>query len=452
MLLRELRPLLRPLGPRKFTCLAILLTVLLGIYTLTPSYDALRFSSLQDHWRPHRTEDTCTPQAYANGSWAYQPRTNATKMTSPEDALAFSGFEKCASSREYFWHLAADKGAQYDRFPGAQSWQWMPGAGCELMKPLNPEALVKLLVEDGGWYLVGDSVTENHFFSLSCILYPHVIATPDYTTNSHFDRAWPQNLYLSPSSPMIQSLSLPDGFDISTTALVTFRRIDILLSKQELIDIHSSIQAPGQTLNDSSLFSDESVWTLPVDEYIAEFLAPLPKANHATMVVSTGGHWTVTLFSKVSPPGIQSVLALFNAAMQRWSQRVQNSLLEANRDLTSWRWGRPTRLARKRAVVRAYLPGHESCHTFREPWAEVQPFVWNWYNWGNIWEFNDIFERILAPKRTYPDIDFLPIDRPARLRPDAHTTGDCLHIMAGAGVLEGWTHYIWHFLSRDNAR
>lgn len=67
----------------------------------------------------------------------------------------FSGFEKCASSREYFWHLGADDEAQYDRFPGAQSWEWIPGSGCEEMQPLNAETLVRNLVEDGGWYLVG---------------------------------------------------------------------------------------------------------------------------------------------------------------------------------------------------------------------------------------------------------------------------------------------------------
>jgi hypothetical protein len=77
-------------------------------------------------------------------------------MTSPEDALAFSGFERCASSREYFWHLASDREEQWDRFPGAHSWEWIPGEQCKGMKqPLNPEDLVRTLVEDGGWYLVG---------------------------------------------------------------------------------------------------------------------------------------------------------------------------------------------------------------------------------------------------------------------------------------------------------
>ena len=32
-----------------------------------------------------------------------------------------------------------------------------------------------------------DSVTENNLFSLSCILYPYVFATPDYTLGD-FDR------------------------------------------------------------------------------------------------------------------------------------------------------------------------------------------------------------------------------------------------------------------------
>ena len=46
----------------------------------------------------------------------------------------------------------------------------------------------------------------------------------------------------------------------------------------------------------------------------------------------------------------------------------------------------------------------------------------------------------------YPSLHFLPIDRPALLRPDAHASGDCLHFMTGAGVLEGWTQYVWHFV------
>ncbi|KAF8965556.1 hypothetical protein BDZ97DRAFT_1903997 [Flammula alnicola] len=343
------------------------------------------------------------------------PRTNGPRMTSPEDALAFAGFEKCASSREYFWHLAADQEAQYDRFPGAQSWEWIPGGGCENLAPLNPEAL-------------------NHFFSLSCIstlTFSRRQTTLPSPTLIVAGRKNSTSRLLAPSSIAIP----PKGFNISLTPLVTFRRIDLLLSKEELIDIHRSIQT--QALEDDGLFSNEAVWTLPLAEYLSEFLAPLPDANYATMVVSTGGHWTTTLFSKVSPPGMQGVMSLFEAAMQRWAQKLQDALSEHSGH------GR-FRRSRKRVIVRAYLPGHESCHDFRQPWTEIQPFVWNWYNWGDIWQFNAIFGKLL---HKYQDIHYLPIDRPARLRPDAHTTGDCLHVMAGSGVLEGWTHYIWHFVT-----
>jgi hypothetical protein len=76
-------------------------------------------------------------------------------MTEQEDALAFSGFSGCASSREFYWHLAADKEDQWDRFPRAQSWKWIPGRRCTGLRSLDAGELVKDLVEDGGWYLVG---------------------------------------------------------------------------------------------------------------------------------------------------------------------------------------------------------------------------------------------------------------------------------------------------------
>ena len=78
--------------------------------------------------------------------------------------------------------------------------------------------------------------------------------------------------------------------------------------------------------------------------------------------------------------GIDGVLKLFETAMPRWAQEVQ-SILDRKAGNT-----------KRRVVARAYLPGHEDCHDHREPWTEVKPFVWNWFNWGNIGEFNQIFE------------------------------------------------------------
>lgn len=98
----------------------------------------------------------CSPEAYVSGHWAKRPTaSNATRMSKPQDALAFSGFEGCASSREYNWHLASDKEEQYDRFPSAQSWEWIPGEECHGVGRLDKEKLVRDLIEDGGWYLVG---------------------------------------------------------------------------------------------------------------------------------------------------------------------------------------------------------------------------------------------------------------------------------------------------------
>ena len=238
-----------------------------------------------------------------------------------------------------------------------------------------------------------DSVTENHFFSLSCILYPYVFATPDYTLGL-FDRAWAQYLYLRPSSPLVSTLSLPEGFDIVSTPLVTFRRIDLLLSKDELNSIYESSQPDHVTLHNASLFSDEGIWTLPVAEYLNEFLAPLPKANYATMVVSTAGHWTTGVFSNIEPPGMEGILKLFEIAMERWAEEIQSALRADARNNDSYfsRFRVGSKRKERRAVIRAYLPGHYDCHSFRHPWNEIQPAEWYPWNWADIPKFNVIFE------------------------------------------------------------
>ncbi|PCH35907.1 hypothetical protein WOLCODRAFT_140124 [Wolfiporia cocos MD-104 SS10] len=99
-------------------------------------------------------------------------------------------------------------------------------------------------------------------------------------------------------------------------------------------------------------------------------------------------------------------------------------------------------------AVRAYLSGRKGCHDKRAPWKAWKAYQWNWYKCANIWEMNQMVENVLGLLR-FPDIHFLPIDRPALPRPDAQVASDCLHIMAGAGVLEGWTHQIWQFVSRE---
>lgn len=394
-------------GPKTFTAklivFGILVTFVLTLYTLSSTLKLRESVAFLFSPRPR---STCSPEAWNSGQWTpRQLPTNLTEMTHASDALQFFGFEGCASSREYYWHLAADHEDQWDRFPAVASWQWTPPANSCVVRPFDAEQLVRDMVEEGGWLLIGgmpvllcqhpnhlvpivaDSVAENHFFSISCLLYPHVRATPNYTENPYFDRAWPQNLYLNPKSPLIPTLDMPHGFNISSTPLVTFRRVDLLLDTSELVDLYQELYSPPP---DFSLFSDEAVWSLPASEYMELFQKPLPEANYGTLIVSTGGHWTTTLMSGFRDEsqesdgfGIYDVLAFFREAMKTWADSVQELLLLDDYTAENRR--------RRQVIVRAYLPGHEDCHSYREPWSIRLPDKWSWYNWPWIEDFNEIF-------------------------------------------------------------
>jgi len=99
----------------------------------------------------------CSPKAYSAGQWVWDPKTNITEMTSKEQALLFSGFETCANDMLSWWNLGANLPEKYFRLPKAQSYRWEPGSKCQGLSPLDPGALLKHLVEIGGWYIVGGS-------------------------------------------------------------------------------------------------------------------------------------------------------------------------------------------------------------------------------------------------------------------------------------------------------
>ncbi|TFK53758.1 hypothetical protein OE88DRAFT_1278028 [Heliocybe sulcata] len=438
---------LRRMNPRSITSRLIFIgfvaTLTLLLYTFaSPS---LRLPAVPSFF-PQRTRASCSPKAWNDGQWVYSPKPGLENSTlsTPRDALLFSGLEGCAADREYNWHLGSDKPDMWDRFPAVTSWKWQPTEECNA-RPLDGAAMTKDLVENGGWLLLGDSITENHFFSLSCLLYPHVRATPNYTENPYFDRAWAQNLYLHPESPLIPHLSFPEGFSIEDTPLVTFRRLDLLYSQQELRDLHRELHPDVYEKDpEFQLFSEEATWSPSPKEYLPELFSEPAKTHYTTLIVSTAGHWTTTLFrgyrdeslSDDEGYGIFGLLNFFEEAMERWATEVQQYF-------DTHRGGE-----RRQVIVRAYLPGHEDCHNHKQPWTEYKEFDWKWYNWFWIRDYNSIFEKVLSSPK-YPDIHFLRIDRPASLRPDAHATGDCLHIMTGAGVLEGWSHYIWHYVTRE---
>lgn len=112
------------------------------------------------------------------------------------------------------------------------------------------DVLVRQLVEGGGWMLIGgklergprggaserlmrndmpDSITEEHFFSLSCELFPHVrvewhpnlaLFRPSMSKNPALG-VFHQSLYLRQDSPLIPSLNLPSDFSFADTPLIT---------------------------------------------------------------------------------------------------------------------------------------------------------------------------------------------------------------------------------------
>lgn len=142
-----------PLG-KWLLLFTVLSTLIWGFYNFNEA------NTLIEH--PHIPKSShrpgCSPQAYAAGQWVHGPlwEVNASKnMTKAEDVVGFAGFTGCASSRNYLWHLASDLESQWDRFPRAQSYGWIPGEGCANLRQLNLEQLIKDLAEDGGWYLVG---------------------------------------------------------------------------------------------------------------------------------------------------------------------------------------------------------------------------------------------------------------------------------------------------------
>lgn len=253
-----------------------------------------------------------------------------------------------------------------------------------------------------------DSVSENHFFSISCLLYPHVHATPNYSTDGNFDRAWPQNLYLSPTSPLLTRthgrLVLPPHFNISGTPLVTFRRNDVLFSAAELEDLWKRAPSydPGR-----KLLSDDQAWFIGTDEYLSWFTTSRAAggAGYSTLIVSTGGHWTTGLFGAFREDqsaeegagpapgaGIHGVLEFFQTAMTNWAERMQAAVAKTAAEETVAAARSRTGGTKRQVIVRAYLPGHEDCHTHRQPWLEIQEWKNRPYNWGEIEDFNRIFD------------------------------------------------------------
>jgi hypothetical protein len=135
-------------------------------------------SPLSPSMSPSSPNNTCLPTAWASGHWTPRARprvsgVNDTEMTRPEEVFKYNGLQGCAADREFHWHLGADNSEQLSRFPSVTEWEWMPGDGCSFsdVRPIDAEALIRHLVEKGGWLLLGGAspalVSRLQFFARS---------------------------------------------------------------------------------------------------------------------------------------------------------------------------------------------------------------------------------------------------------------------------------------------
>jgi hypothetical protein len=145
-------PSLLVVRPRSFSTKIILLGVIITFAITLYNFSHPDSFHIFD-WSPQQ-HTSCTPEQWSDGHWVYSPTSDLQALTSPEQAIAFAGFEGCTSDREISWHLGTNNEEQWNRFPNVSSYKWVPSGQCDIHQ-LNGAAMVKDMVENGGWFLLG---------------------------------------------------------------------------------------------------------------------------------------------------------------------------------------------------------------------------------------------------------------------------------------------------------
>jgi hypothetical protein len=108
--------------------------------------------SLPTIQNPFGSSKVCTPAEWSAGRW--ERRQKPLSIIQEEDVYPASGFQGCASSREVGWHLSSDHPDEFPWRGNVSAYDWIPGSSCEDI-PEDNVAIVKSLVEEGGWLLIG---------------------------------------------------------------------------------------------------------------------------------------------------------------------------------------------------------------------------------------------------------------------------------------------------------
>ncbi|BGP21032.1 hypothetical protein JCM10213_002933 [Rhodosporidiobolus nylandii] len=476
-------------------------------FASSASNSSSALSTEQERFTPR-----CTPKTYSSGRWV--PRSpSLSNLTSPSSSSSIwtsTGWTGCAQS--WFrteWQLGltaplADGGvmSEYRRRAGGYRWEAGGGEGvCDGVEEGWEEEdteeetlrLLQDLVDRGGWLIVGDSISEQHFFSLSCALYPHVKASWPFPPMSEWKQIKEEHLFLDPEGPLVSSgrLRVPEGWDWEGSAVVSHVRSDHGLSPLELVDLSRTFftSLPSNTIL-STLYptlsalpvpSPPSALLTPIESFsptlryiLSLFLHPssprsplaqpgeeallspayaaentpqtaLDAAQKATrsgryraLLFSTGAHFSSRHFNLgPSPFSAAAQIEFFSLALRAILDRTAAALAEAGDEA-----------AGKEVLVRPTSNGHDDCHgewTAKGPLEGEEQVRASWFSWPEMQVMNEKAESITA-SLSNPQITFLDLARPGKLRPDAHTNDDCLHLSVGSGVVEGWTHYTSYFL------
>ncbi|GAA6051911.1 hypothetical protein JCM3770_006571 [Rhodotorula araucariae] len=388
------------------------------LFLLAPSFfPALLFS-------PDPTR-ICSASDWSGGTWVPKDPPllpNATVI----DVLAASGFTGVTQDwfkPHWFLHSKAGDFLNMDEYRWhAAQWRWEAGTEtCRAeVRPSRADELLQELVTRGGWVILGDSLAEQHFFSLGCVLFPHVYVVWGAGW-------WEQHMYLKPDAAILSGLDLPASFNVATTPLISNLRTDHGFTKPELISIYEATPQSAETPV-SQLFTDYPVQSPPINEYLARFFEP--EHNYHALVFSTAAHFTPREFA--FPAGQPAIAPFYEAVVRRWVT-VARAALDDDAGGT------------REIIVRGASSGHDECHArLAGPLNATETPRQESYNWGEIARYNDVFEGIVA-EANHSRLSYLALERPSQLRPDAHSE-DCLHFAVGTGVFEGWTDYIAYFL------
>lgn len=421
-------------------------------------------------------------QNWHRGEWylgLVPPGSQPGPISSPENAVGPQGEWPMSKYRRqaagWVWEPATEVCDEEVELP----WYEMSEvAGTSGEEDEGTVRLLQDLIDRGGWLILGDSLSEGHFMSLSCTLFPHVRAVWPYPAMSEWRQIKEEHLLLSRESPLIAAgkLVVPDDWDWDGTPLVSHVRTDHGLAPIELVrtykDLHASppnetsrfveLISPASRANLQPLLTDVETFSPTLDYMLELFLRPsgprnitteispsygasttpadaielerrtTQSARYRALIFSTGAHFSSRHFNL---PSTAAHLEFFDLVVSTFLDKVAEALEKASehekRD--------------KEVIVRPTSNGHDDCHAAKGPLKDVDRNKSSKYSWNDMWDMNDRAEA-LVQKLAHPQVSWLDITRPSTLRPDAHTNDDCLHLSMGTGVVEGWTRYLAYWL------